>query len=264
MSKSVVGILAVAGLASAAFAQAGSGGTIVDGDTRFTLSSYTGGGTGVGPTADFVVDAGQTDTDHMFQAWWWFRLAGDTRETTLSNATSWSWVGNVGRLTYTYPTFRATVQYVVTGIEPGLGFVTQTVTIFNTTNQPLTLDLFNYQDLDMAESASNDSATQAGANVISVTDGGNTGWRAEYEGTNAFQVASFDSLRDMLTDINVDNLNGTGLPFGPGDWTGGYQWSFTLSPFTAATASATVTIIPAPGALALLGLGGLIAGRRRR
>lgn len=262
--KNFAAVVAVAGMASAVFGQVGSGGTISDGDTSFTLSSYTGDGTGDGPSADFSVDTSGSDTDHMFQAWWWFRLSGDTRETTFSGATSWSWVGNVGRLTYNYPSFRAVIQYVVTGVEPGLGFVTQTCTIFNTTNQPITVDLFNYQDLDMGQTSGDDSATQSGANVISITDGGNTGWRAEYEGTNAFQVASYDNLRAILTDMNADNLNGTGLPFGPGDWTGGYQWSFTLMPLTAATASATVTIIPTPGALALLGLGGVAALRRRR
>lgn len=261
--KKIAAIVALAGLASVGFGQAGSGGTITDGDTSFTLSDYTGNGFGTGPGADFVVDSSNTNTDHLFQSWWWFRVAGDARETTFSGASSWSWVGNVGRLTYNYPNFRAVIQFVVTGVEPGLGFVTQTCTIFNTTNQPITIDLFNYQDLDMNQSSGDDSATQSGANVISVTDGG-SGWRAEYEGTNAFQVASYDSLRAILTDMNSDNLNGTGLPFGPGDWTGGYQWSFTLMPRTAATASATVTIVPAPGALALLGLGGLAAARRRR
>lgn len=262
--KSFAGIVALAGLASVSLAQVGSGGTITDGDTSFTLADYTGNGTGNGPNADFSVDTSASNTDHMYQAWWWFRVAGDSRETTFSGATSWSWVGNVGRLTYNYPQFRAVIQYVVTGVEPGLGFVTQTCTIFNTTNQPLTIDLFNYQDLDMAETSSDDSANQSGANVMSVVDGGGTGWRAEYEGTNAFQVSSFANLLNILTDANADNLNGTGLPFGPGDWTGGYQWSFTLMPLSAATASATVTIIPAPGALALMGLGGLVAGRRRR
>lgn len=42
------------------------------------------------------------------------------------------------------------------------------------------------------------------------------------------------------------------------------QWAFTLSPFDAATGTSTYVVTPTPGALALLGLGGLVAGRRRR
>ncbi len=78
---------------------------------------------------------------------------------------------------------------------------------------------------------------------------------------------SFANIRGLLTDNSITNLNNTGLPFGPGDFTGAFQWTVTLAPGEAftATASMTVTYIPAPSALALLGLGGLIGcGRRRR
>ncbi|MDX2147787.1 MAG: hypothetical protein SFZ23_09725 [Planctomycetota bacterium] len=261
--KNFIAALAVTGLATAALGQVGSGGTITDGDSSFSLGEYTGDGSGTGPLSDFSVDAGASNTDHLFQTWWWFRLAGDARETAFSGATSWSYSGNIARLTYTYPQFRATIQFVVTGVESGLGFLTQTVTLVNTTNAPLMINLFNYQDLDMAETSSNDAADQSGVNIISVNDTASD-WRAEYEGTNAFQVASFDNIREFLSDGNLDNLNGTGLPFGPGDWTGAYQWSFTLNPRGAASASATTTIVPAPGAAGLLGLAGLVAARRRR
>ena len=52
---------------------------------------------------------------------------------------------------------------------------------------------------------------------------------------------------------------------GPGDFTGGFQWSFNLDQGGAATASATLTVtnVPTPGALALASLGGLLAMRRR-
>lgn len=42
------------------------------------------------------------------------------------------------------------------------------------------------------------------------------------------------------------------------------QFSFTLSRFDRAAGTSTFEIIPAPGAAALLGLGGLLAARRRR
>lgn len=42
------------------------------------------------------------------------------------------------------------------------------------------------------------------------------------------------------------------------------QFRFSLSAFDRAAGSSTFEVIPAPGTLALLGLGGLVAGRRRR
>ena len=42
------------------------------------------------------------------------------------------------------------------------------------------------------------------------------------------------------------------------------RWSFTLTAFDLASGTSVDTIIPAPGSLALLGLGGLVASRRRR
>ncbi len=42
------------------------------------------------------------------------------------------------------------------------------------------------------------------------------------------------------------------------------QWSFTLSARDSATGTSTYIITPAPGSMALLGVGGLLIGRRRR
>jgi hypothetical protein len=155
--------------------------------------------------------------------------------------------------------------FTVNGISDGYGVLTQTLTVFNTTNHAINVNLFNYQDIDLAGTSSNDSAVLNSGNVIRVTDG-NTGWVANYEGTNAFSVGGFASIRDVLSNGSLDNLTNTGLPFGPGDFTGAFQWNFDLSEGGAATASATLTItnIPTPGALALGSIGGLVAIRRRR
>ncbi len=256
---------AVAGLAlsSAAFGQVGSGGSISNNASSFTIGDIDTTSGGNGPLADFRV-GGAGNPDHLFQQYWWYRVQGDSQETEFVNASSWSYSGNTATLTFSTPQFDAVMQFVVLGVRNGLGVLTSTLTVFNTSADPLTLNLYNYADLDMNNSAGNDSADLNGVNIIRVTDGGNTGWRANYEGTDAFQVASFAALRGMLTDPNADDLNNTGLPFGPGDWTGAFQWQFNISSGSAATASATITILPTPGALALMGLGGLVATRRRR
>lgn len=257
-------LIAVAGLAlaSTAWAQVGSGGTVSQGFSSFTLGDV-GTGSSDQPFADFSV-GGPGNPDHLFQNWWWFRAQGDSNETAFNNASSWSYTGNTARLEFSTASFDAVIQFSVTSIRNGLGVLTTTCTVFNTSNDALNLNLFNYSDLDMNETAGNDSADLNGVNIIRVTDGGSSGWRANYEGTDAYQVASFAGIRSILNDPNADDLNNTGLPFGPGDWTGAFQWSFSIGSLSAATASATITIIPTPGALALAGIGGLVAARRRR
>lgn len=256
---------AVAGLAfgSAAFAQVGSGGSISNNASSFTIGDIDTTSGGNGPLADFRV-GGAGNPDHLFQQYWWYRVQGDSQETEFVNATSWAYNGNTATLTFSTPQFEAVMQFIVLGVRNGLGVLTSTLTVFNTSADPLTLNLFNYADLDMNGTAGNDSADLNGVNIIRVTDGGGTGWRGNYEGTDAYQVASFAALRGVLTDPNADDLNNTGLPFGPGDWTGAFQWQFNISAGSAATASATITILPTPGAIALMGLGGLVATRRRR
>lgn len=264
LSKTLA-LIAVAGMTSAALAQVGSGGTATNGNSTFTLGDYTGTDTGTGARSNFSV-GGPGNPNHAFQTWWWYRVEGDTRERSFANAVNsdWSNAGQ-GRLEYETDDFFAVMTFQVTGISDGYGVLTQTLTVLNTSNSTKTINLFNYNDVDLGGTAGGDSATLNGPNVIRITDS-STPWVAFYEGTDAYGVDSFANLRAELSDGDVDNMASNGLPFGPGDFTGAFQWSFTLNAGGAATASATLTItnIPTPGALALAGIGGLAAFRRKR
>lgn len=263
--SNVLALLAVAGASSLAMAQVGSGGTATNNGASFTLADYTGTDTGTGATSSFSV-GGAGNPDHAFQTWWWYRVEGDTREHSFANASGWDWSSpGKGRIEYTTDDFFAVMSFQVTGIADGYGVLTQTLTVINTSNSTKTFNLFNYNDVDLAGTAAGDSATLNSPNVIRITDSASP-WVAFYEGTDAFGVDSFANLRGEFADNGVDNLNSNGLPFGPGDFTGAFQWSFMLDAGGAATASATLTIttIPTPGALALAGVGGLAAFRRKR
>ena len=254
----------VAGLASIASAQVGTGGTITDRLTTFTIADYTGTGTGNGPGADLRV-GGIGNPDHLDSAWWWFRQAGQTRESAFSGAVASVITGNQLRLDYVYADFTASMVFRVNGVRDGFGFLTEQLTIQNTSSRAIDIALFNVNNINVNGTAGNDSLSLVGANIVRFTDaGGSTGWRADYEGTEAFAFDSAGSVRGLMTNGAADNLAGTGSTRGAGDWEGGYQWNLHLSANEAATASATVTIVPAPGAAAagiVVGLAGL---RRRR
>lgn len=257
-----IALIITAAIASSAFAQSGTGGTATNGFSTFTITDSPTSGAANAPSADFRV-GGSGNPDHLYSSWWWFRMPGDTRETAFSNATSSSWVGNTGRMDFVYPSFTATMIFRVTGVVNGFGILTETVTIRNNTNSQLTLDLFNFNDIDLAGTAGNDVTTQPAVNIVRFTDGALPGWRADYEGTNSFAFDSAGSVQNLLTDAAVNNFGATGA-VANGDREGAFQWQINLAPGDAATASATITIVPTPGVSALAAMGvGLMARRRR-
>lgn len=101
--------------------------------------------------------------------------------------------------------------------------------------------------------------------------GGNLVWTDDDGGAGLFSQLSFGS-GDPLSAPDLA-AGASGLSLAAGSYTivtGGYNTNFTplMANIVAGTAaggySMDITYAPAPGALALLGLGGLVAGRRRR
>lgn len=261
------GIAIVAGtlVAGSALGQVGSGGTISNGDTVFTIADYATSGTGNGQTANFSV-TGAAGTDHMFQTNWWYRLPGQTRESVLNSATSFSYVGNIAQVRFTLGNgVIATLTSQVQQTGAGSGRLTQTLDVTNNTLDPITISLFNYADLDVNNTGTND-VTILSNSLMRAASGGIT---AQYSGigAGAYQEDAFSGLRTLLADTAITNLTslpvvGTSVQH---DFTGGYQWNVTIDPGFSRSVVSTVSItVPTPGAAALMGLGGLAAFRRRR
>jgi hypothetical protein len=257
-----IALLTTAALASAAMAQSGTGGTVSNGFSSFTIADSPTSGTANAPSADFRV-GGTGNPDHLASSWWWFRLPGDNRETAFSNATFSSWVGNTGRMDFVYPSFTATMVFKVLGVTNGVGVLTETVTVRNTTNSSLTINLFNYNNIDLVGTAGDDVTTLPASNIVRFSDSNVPGWRADYEGTDAYAFGPANSIQSLLTDAAVNTFTATGA-VGSGDREGAFQWTITLAPGDAATASATITIVPTPGVSALAAMSAGLLIRRRR
>jgi hypothetical protein len=241
-------------------AQPGTGGTISHNNATYTQGDVPTLLTSSGPNGEFRV-GGAGNPNHYFQSWWWLRQDGvHTREIALNSASNASWSGNQGIIDYASPTMPIVQTYQVIGFGSG-GALIESLTITNTTGQAISASIFHYLDLDLNATSTGDSAVLNGPNSIRVFDGP---WIANYEGSGTYAVGPFPDVRGLLTNTGIDNFTNTGLPFGPADWTGGWQWSFSLQPSESITLTASVTIIPAPGALALLGACGLLTRRRRR
>lgn len=185
----------------------------------------------------FDLKADALATDHGFEHWWFYRVAGDTREFALRN------IGPVAGSVASFLThadrdfadvdsrglLRANLDFDVYDSGPASGVVTSRITLTNISAAPVLLDLFCYTDLDIANTSGDDVVTGNG-NVHVVTD--LTGVRVEVRGPGAdhSEVAAYPAIRTALGDALVTNLADTLPPF-LGDYTGAFQWQArTLQP----------------------------------
>ncbi|HEB53797.1 MAG TPA: hypothetical protein ENI87_11145 [bacterium] len=174
--------------------------------------------------------------DHGYEHWWFYRLAGDTREYSLRD------VGGLGGGALNSEhgdrdffdvdgrgLLKASLDFDAYSAGPTSGLVVSRLTVMNTSAAPLTLDTFCYTDLDIAGTAGDDLVTGDGESHL-VTD--STGVLIEVRGigANASQVGNYPSVRSLLTNAALDDLNNT-LPPLTGDYTGAFQWTATLAPF---------------------------------
>lgn len=187
-------------------------------------------------TLDLRCDA--TNTDHGFEHWWYYRVAGDTREFSFRNlgpVTSGvtpgndhgdrDW-GNVDNRNL----FEASLDFDVYDTGPSSGVVVSRLTVMNVTNAPLTLDLFCYTDLDVNSTPANDVVSGTASSHF-VTDPSGVSIEVRALGNDRSAVAAYPAIRDQLTNLVTNNLNNALPPF-TGDYTGAFQWqNRTLQPF---------------------------------
>jgi hypothetical protein len=210
-------------------------GTVTDGGATFIRTATPFDAT---PTGNFTGVSATATQDHLFEAGWYFRVAGDTREFFFPAPSTQNYTADTSTLDWTDVAarglFSAREVSVVTEFTAPSGRVEQTMTITNLSQTtPLVIDIFHMLDYDLQPTAGNDSATQIGTTRIGLTDPG--GVNGEYVGigASAFMVRSFGGtdLGAVLDDTSVTNLDNSGLPFGPGDYTSAMQWaSQTIAP----------------------------------
>lgn len=263
------------------------------------IGTVTDGGVTFGYTQDFDTRRGNTVNtdftgaaagDQLYESWWFFRLQGDGQEFAFGTPNFEDYSlhgGSVGRLDWLDPSgngdFSARLGFEVRETGPNQGVVFQNLQITNTGLTDLTIDIFHYTDLDLGGSFGDDQATlvsNASAIEMTLSDPTSTAPLVGY-GADHYQVTTWRSLLNDLTDRNVDDLDDTGAPFAVGsgaDFTGAFQWTRTIGvgstndflvQFGSDTAPVdpSTSLVPEPGAgvLAALGLLGLASyGRKPR
>lgn len=247
------------------FVEGGPTGTITDGAASF---AYNGIGAGGAANADFtgVTPGG----DQIFSLWWYYRVSGDTQEFPFPVPTTEDYTGNIATLDWADVDGRGFAASLVNVIADGggpSGTLTSALTVTNNGSTPLTIDIFWYVDADVAGSAGGDSAVlTTDPSVIDIDDTGET-LQVLAGGNDFYQVAAWPAIRDLLSDTALDNLDNSGLPFGPDDYTSGMQWtSVTIDPGASesfqgnlgSNAAAPPVVVGPPVQVPALNLTGLI------
>jgi len=205
-----------------------AGGTIQHKNVALTYSSAHWGSS---PNASLV--GTETGINPLYRTGWWYRVVGvDTREYPFPPPDSETY-GADGKLIAIWNNvagkgFSAReTTWVFDDERPSGGFVSEIYVSWGT-NPVVPIALFHFLDVDVAGSFTNDSAILRGNGFIKITDGSSTLQYRTYAPQH-FMVAPYDNtfggeIKRRLNDTLANDLDDTGLPFGPGDITAGYQF----------------------------------------
>lgn len=209
--------------------------------------------------ANFIPNGGP---DHVSEQWWWFRLAGDTRETPFNagmGGFSQSYNGNMAVLTFNQPgVFSSEMRYTMLNVavlEPGTASVLTQMRIANVSGAALTMSVFNYHDMDVFGPAGDSAVLQLPS--MRIDDGGVLTHYGIYrgEGASAFRAGASGASEMGLFDGNLDNFVNEGLPFAAGNFSGGFQWNLNIPAGEIVTVNASFAIaaVPEPSSILLIG-----------
>ncbi len=267
--------------------------TISDGSITYHLMNLEEQRLGLaGGLADYFVGG----PSHTFQNWWWYRSHLDTREYALGGTPeshtqvfAGTTAPNSARMVYSEPIHDGTLldallfdfEYTVSDLfpdseKPDLGILTIAFKVKNLTDHTVPVNLFAYFDFDVNADFLDDVAVIGGVSqhiqhIADIPQGtqnpADAVVIASSTGLSGWQISPFADILADLADDNINNLTNSGSPFGPGDYTGAFQWSFELDPGGQFVGSLTkiVNVVPEPGTFLALGAGlALFLARRRR
>jgi hypothetical protein len=265
-------MLAIAVLTLALAAHVGSAAgspiTLNDRNTGVTIDPYAA--TGV---SSWTVDG----TNQMFQQSFWYRVGSTGAERPINTLSLVGWFASDTNfdpgddtLTVLYeslaPRFQIEVKYLIHGGTPGskVSQASEQIRIDNTGSTPLTLQFFQYSDLDLGGDAGDDSAVRSNANAISQQDADTVfAETVATPGPNQFALGLDSGILASLNDSVATTLANAMNAAGPGNVSWAWQWSFTIAPDSSALISEEQLIaavsVPNPASLVLVGAGILAA-----
>jgi hypothetical protein len=218
-------------------------GSISDGAVTFTRTSF--GGT---PFASLTGVSSTGSNDFLASMGWWIRIDDSPNETPFPAPTgvlfsgdqstiTWDSVFDVGKISVFSAEEKVTVfdRSVELG-HPG-GYLLIQLHLQNLVDVNLTARIYHYADVDIVGPADDyaELIERTPNHLIEMSDGANfvqhIGAQKGYLPVNQIhhRVAAFGVLDTDLNDGGPDPFTDTGLPFGPGDVTSGYELDFEVA-----------------------------------
>lgn len=196
------------------------------------------------PVADFTGVSATLSQDHLFETGWWFRVVGDAQETAFPVPDTQDYTGGSSTIQWNdvagrglFAAAEGTSVYDTTSIFGyASGYVATLMSITNLSSQnPLDIEIFHLADLDLAGPGSDSAVWRQYTpnSMIELTDpSGNVAYYVSPHPWTGFLVRPFgaNDVATVLSDTSVTDFDNSGLPFGPGDFTGGWQYSLSIPP----------------------------------
>ena len=217
-------------------------GSVTDGDCRYDFVNF---GDLFDPPSPLVAGFSTykawfsdfSSGDNLRQQWFYYRLDAVSPEQPLPHPDTATYSSEPGLIelgwapSATRP-FGAKLQCELrdTGFQKAV-FV-QRLILTNPTAEPLPVELFHYAAIEVNQffGGFEDTATLVGPNHIRIDDHGTVVWD-EYAAldADAWKVQAFNNLLQFdLLNPTPSNFTNVGLPFGPGFFTGAFQWHLVL------------------------------------
>ncbi len=273
MKNAILGALALSVTAGATMA----------GDPAIFLNDRTARATinPIGSTAGMNVFGVDNGPNRLVNQSFWFRTSFMDREQNVGTLPAqWGstdtnpFVDNrpdTASVTYSGQSFSIEVSWQLRGglVGSGRGDVGETIVISNENEAPTTISFFQFSNWQLTDGeVQQDTLTIHGANFNTASQSGVSAFVSETVVSpqpSGFAVGNAGLLLAELQDANADSFDLAGSTLaGPGNVGWIYQWNFTIPVGGSVTITKDKSLVPAPGAIALMGLGGLAMTRRRR
>ncbi len=238
-------------------------------DHNSTVSFDAGSQAG---TFDWLVDG----TSHLVQQWFWFRIGNnpeqsiDTLPLTGASVTDTNPFSDNRPdalfLRYENAGLKIEPTFILRGANVGSysSDLAEQIKITNKGTSTITISFFQYADFDLNGTAFDDSVSIFAGNHVVQTEGPVVMSESVVAPLPAFFEAEYHPVTlAKLNDGFADNLNNNGFRAN-GNLTWAFQWNFTIQAGKSVLISKDKQVVPTPGAMALLGLAGALALRRKR
>jgi hypothetical protein len=201
---------------------------------------------------------GSAGPNHLFSNWWWYRVAGDTQETSFRldaapNAPTrtvaaptivTSWPNVAGR-----NLFSAVLTNTLVSTGTSTGYLVNQLVVTNTSAAPLTIDIFAYADIDTnGSNVANDCYGNDRSQYVERTASLTAASEYYCDGADATMVTPWltttaGALPFLLSNTTVDNLTGWTGTLLNADCNGAFQWNRTIAPNASETYTTYLAVI---------------------